>query len=677
LKEKKLSLKTIKCIIVIIGVIIIPLMYSYFYLGAFWDPYSHLESLPVAIVNNDKGAVVNDEQRNLGQEMCDRLKENGSLKFIFTDEKRAKSGTLGEKYYAMIVIPEDFSADIASASTTDKKAATITYSPNQKRNFLASQILNRAVLEVEETTRSSINKEITQQLADKLKEVPDKMTDLQDGVNKLNDGTQDLNDGAKKLADGTSKFDSKFTEYQNGVTKLQDGTTQLQNGVSSLNTGVDKLLNGADKITASTKDLNKLTDGATKLASGAKTFNAGLIQYTNGVDTLISSVNSTASFLNTYTTKLNPNIMKDPIFASFMNKLSDPSVSASIKKLQAASTQLKAASQQISDGAATLSSGTTNLPKLKAALVTLDNGLKSAKEGTAKLNSGADTLATGMATLNDATGKLGDASGKLSDGASKLYDGTGKLQDGVTKLKDGVDDSITDANDQVKSLDGMAAFAEKPVTIKETDFNKVPNYGTAFAPYFICLSLWVGALLIFFGIYLDADDKFKILSRSSENKVARSFIYLLIGFGQAVVLAIVLKFGLGLKIVDNALFLASCALISMVYISIVQFLLVHLKDLGKFFAIALLILQLTSCGGTFPMELVPKLFNVLYPYMPMTYSVALLKQAISGVNNGDVVFNMSVLAIMLVVFMAATILLSAIKIKKPIKKESTLIEESI
>ena len=94
----KLTKRQFKCICVIIGVIILPLLYSYFYLGAFWDPYSRLETLPVAVVNNDKGATINDVERNIGKEMCDKLKEDGTLKFVFTDENDAVAGTEGKEY---------------------------------------------------------------------------------------------------------------------------------------------------------------------------------------------------------------------------------------------------------------------------------------------------------------------------------------------------------------------------------------------------------------------------------------------------------------------------------------------------------------------------------------------------------------------------------------------------
>lgn len=716
--KKTFSKGKIAAIVVVVAVIIIPMLYSYFYLGAFWDPYSRLEKLPVAVVNNDQGAVINDKQRNAGQEMCDELKKDGSLKFVFTDEQDAKSGTDGKKYYAMIDIPKGFSADIASASTTDKKEAIVTYSSNEKRNYLASQILNRAILEVEEKTRSKINKEIVQELVDNIKDLPGQMNKLQDGLGKINDGSADLKKGADKVANGTQTYKEKFADYAKGVTKakdgsstmkdgaaslkdgsayLKDGATSLYSGVTSLkdgavtlDNGLSNLLGGVNKLTTSTKDINQLSDGAKSLAAGANNLNTGIIQYTAGVDNLIASVNTTSAFMKQLVTA-NPALLKDPQVAAFVTKMSDPANAKSIAELQAASTKLKAASDQISKGATMLSSNSENLPKLKEGLQTLSNGISSAKDGSAKLAAGSAKLKVGSAALADGSAKLADGSAKLADGSNSLYtgmtslnnatsklstaandiaDGTEKISNGAKKLhngtedaKSGLDDSIISSKDDTKKLDGLAKYAKAPVTIKQENINPVPNYGTAFAPYFLSLSLWVGALIMFVILYLDADNKFGVLSRYSNKVVARSFIYLLISLAQAIVLALCVKYGLGLKVKDTFLYYASCCLVSMVFLSVVQFLMVHLKDVGKFLTILLLILQLTSCGGTFPMETLPKFYKILYPYMPMTYSVGIFKQAISGVSHSELVYNTGILVGILVVFMTLTVLISVIKLK--------------
>lgn len=620
----KITKRTIKCIAVIVGVIILPLLYSYFYLGAFWDPYSRLETLPVAVVNEDSGSVINGKSRNIGEELCDKLKEDSKLKFVFTNENDARTGTENKEYYAMIIIPSDFSADIASSTSSQKQIATITYSPNEKRNYLASQILSKALLTLEESAREGINKEITQALVDQLESVPDKLTEL-------NDGLGQLSDGANTLAAGTETYYDKYKTFHSKINEL--------------NKGISSLVTGANQITDSTTNITSLTSGAQTLAQGAKEFNENLIQYTAGVDALISNVNSTSQFLTNYVTKINPGIMQEPYFAGFMAQLSKNANEnrQRIETLSAANAKLKEASGQIADGAQQLSDGTANLPQLQAALAQLSQGLQQVQDGSNQLSS---------------------ASNQLASASSDIANGASQITEGLSQAKTEVSKSTSDADSQIGGLNGLADFASAPVKVETQNVTSVPNYGTAFAPYFLSLSLWVGGLMIFVGIYYDPDNKFKVLSRESENKVARSFIYLLIGFTQAIVLGIVLMAALGLKVDNIPLYFLSCCLVSVVFISIIQFLMVYLKDLGKFLSMLLLILQLTSCGGTFPMETVPKFFNMLYKYMPMTYSVGLFKQSISGVKVSELMINIVVLSAILIVFMTLTVIFSTVRTKK-------------
>lgn len=742
--------RRIFCIAVVLAVIIVPFLYSYFYLGAFWDPYSKLEKLPVAVVNEDKGAKVNGANRNLGQEMCDKLEQDGTLKFVFTNKEDAESGTEGDDYYAAITIPGDFSENVASAATDNKQTASIIYSPNEKRNYLASQILNRAVLQIEEEIRSNVNKEIVQQLADNVKEMPGRLNTLQDGLSQLGagsgkltdgtgalasgartlldgtvslsdgtnsllngtktltDGTNKLQQGSQKLASGTKEYYSKMEEYKNGVAAAQDGSAKLVTGAETLQSGINQLQSGTGQLVEKTRSISQITSGAQNLAEGTQTFNRSLTQYTAGVDSLISTVNDTSTFLTQYV-KANPGLMQDAAFATFISKLSDPANAANIQTLQAAGTQIKAGSEQLVQGAGQLSEGTKNLPELNTALQSLSAGVLQLKDGSETLTDGTKSLDSGVASLGSATDSLYSAAGDiaggaeelnsgvgslnggakdlysgadklnsgaaalksgtadLNSGAESLNNGAGELNNGIAAAKSGVDTAITDADKQIKKLDGLADYAKAPVSIEQENVTSISNYGTAFAPYFMSLSLWVGALILFVGIYLDTEGRFKIMSRDSSHKVARSFLFLFIGFLQAIALAAVVQFGLGLEIDNVPLYYISICLVSMVFISMVQFFMVHLKSVGKLVSIVMLILQLTSCGGTFPMEIVPKLFNVLYPYMPMTYSVALFKQAITSTDGKAVAYNMSVLFIILIVFMSLTIGLSRLKSMKESK----------
>ena len=158
----------IKVVITLIAVIAIPLLYSFFYLSAFWNPYARLDQLPVAVVNSDTGAVIGGRPQNFGDMIAAQMQSSGTFQYTVTDAASAASGLDGNKYYAVITIPADFSSDIASAFTADKTPATITFTPNEGRNYLASQIMSSAASRLEESIRGEINGLITTQLTSAL-----------------------------------------------------------------------------------------------------------------------------------------------------------------------------------------------------------------------------------------------------------------------------------------------------------------------------------------------------------------------------------------------------------------------------------------------------------------------------------------------------------------------------
>lgn len=781
---------------VLLGIIIIPLLYSYLYLGAFWDPYSRLDTLPVAIVNEDQGAEIRGKERNLGDELVSGLQEDNTLKFVVTSAGDAKTGTEGSRYYATITIPSDFTADIATADTASKTKATIVFSGNEKKNYLACQILNSAVTKIEEKLRDQVAGEIVGELSDKLNTIPDSLSELSDGLTLLGDGSGTLLDGAGKLSDGstdlaagagklnsgaadlasgaekaaagadtlsagaanaaagaaklasgasdlstgagsllagTKLYTTNMADFKTAMDKAASGSVRVSDGAVSLDSGIDSLLDGVRKLETSTADIDKISSGAATLAAGTQALSTNLTNYVAGVDSLIASVNGTSAFLTQYATVINPDIMKDPYFSGFMQSLADPAVAQNIQTLSAAGSQLKDAASQISAGSAVLSSGSASLPQIKAALAQIDAGLVQAQTGSATLAAGAADLKSGLAQLDGAAGSLNAATQKLlsgsqsvsdgaaalssgaadlsggtgkladgakdlsagnskllvgadallggsadlkdgadtlSEGAASLYDGAAKLNDGIMTAGDKVTENVDTAKADLPLLNGLSDYASSSVKIESAPVNPVPNYGTAFAPYFLSLSLWVGALMILLGTFLDTDSGFTILSRNSNNRFLRSFIFLGIGIVQAFILGKVLEIGLGLTVKNVGLYYLACCLFSVTAVSIVQFFMVNMKSLGKFLCIVILILQLTSCAGTFPMETLPKFFNVLLPFMPMTYSVGLLREAISGGDQTLVTKNALILVLITAIFVALSLFMTKRQMRAEKKKNA-------
>lgn len=752
--------KTVKFIAVILGCVLIPLMYSFFYLKAFWDPYSRLDKLPVAVVNNDTGALIKGEERNIGKDICDELKDEKALKFIFTDEKTAREGTKGNQYYAMLTIPKNFSREIAGIDSENKKAAVIKYMVNDKRNYLASQILGNAVRKIEKKVTSDLNKEITGSLSGKLMDMPNQLSALSTGMDKMQEGAIRLEKGTVSLVKGVSRLSAGADKLDKGALKLKKGTVKLNSGAKRLSKGGKKIAKGAGILSKGTKEVDKgsnsIKKGATSLNTGLGTLKKGfgsltskLPDLTQGIAQLDEGLNNSekglvkglsayltgvkasydgSSKLASATEKLKNNItnlmggleqynphmtdtQKAKLLDGIMSSINAQGGTQTLKKgviqLNDGMAKLKGGLKVLSDKNKKLNAGMTKVgtgikslnskvPELSGGVLKLGEGVDSAKSGSDKLDTGISKLGKGTSALASGAGNLKNATGDLSAGAASLAGGTQNATIGLDTLKRGTENlkrgsdalkggsgainrgsavlasaigegsdivkgKAVKAKEEAKKLEGLDEYSSNPVDVKEKEYQYVANYGTAFAPYFMSLSLWVGGLIIFFGIYYDIDRRFKWLCRDSDRPLLRSFVYLLLGLAQAVLLAIIVKYALGLEVNHMGAYFASCLLVSVVFISIIQFCIVHLGDVGKFMAMLLLILQLTSCGGTFPMETVPRLFNVLYPFMPMTYSVGLFKETISGNLGGDMAKNVWILIGMLIASMLLTIIFSVFK----------------
>jgi putative membrane protein len=724
--------KKYKIVFVIFAVIIIPLLYSYFYLYAFWDPYSKLRDLPVAISNEDKGSVINGEQRNLGNQIIDELKSNDSIKWVFTSKSNGEAGLENRKYYAQVVIPEDFSKNISTAVDASKLQGILLYTVNEKRNYLAGQVLNRLTLELKSNITKKITKELTDTLASELKKVPDNLNTLNDGLNKINDGSKTLNEKTGELVTGQGKFNDGLKSLQVGLNSADSGVNQLKDGSKTLTDGltqfrqslvlgsskVNTLANGSrtfkaglDKTNEGLKQLNSklnnkadkttptFAEGAKQLNDGLKLYSESMSSYSNATNGYVDANNDIAMRLNAYIAA-NPQVMKDDNIKQIMadySKMkstasaavdkwnSDPNHSksdaTSIMKdttnyLAASANTLYNKTVPLKDAAALISSSVSSasdgVSKLSQSYTVVDAGVSQvadsmslAADKSSQLNSGANTLNSGLKSLSTGITKAASGSNELVDNSQKIYDGETELNDGVSKLNSAigeasgkVGESVNTSKQKVGNLSGIDEYVSEPVILKETKLNGVPDYGTAFAPYFVSLSLWVGALFMFFAIYLDPKVKFKF---SNGNKVIEYLYYTIIGLVQAAILAFVLKNILGLTVKNLPLFYFVFTIVALSFVSIMRFLLVQFKDVGKFLAILFLILQLTACGGTFPMELVPKFFQAISAFMPMTYSVNSLREVISGVDYSYLTKNLLVLTGIMVFFFVANIVMALLK----------------
>jgi putative membrane protein len=621
--------------------------------------------MPVAVVNLDKGTMMDGKNVSYGKDIVDKLKGNKNIGWKFvTNIDEANEGLDGKKYYAMFVIPENFSSKVLSAKDSKPEQANILYSANEKKNFLAAQINGKVLGELKAEITKTISKEYTKVTFDSLYDVKDGMQKAADGSLQLKDGIATLNGKIPELSDGVTKIDDGANKLNDGVNKLNSGLGDAKNGASALNGGIAQL---SGKIPVMGKGVSDLYSGSRDLATGAQKVSAGADGVAAGVNKLLEgSAKSQAAIQQAVIA-----YMGNHDVSKLIGTLSAVQAQSATPDNLALIKQLKDGAQAVSGGAKGIADGSA---KLNVGLAQLNENIPALTTGVTQLNTGSATLVNGLGKLYDGSTQLKDGSTQLKDGTGalkgkipELASGTLKLADGSKELNDKLVEGSTKINKSlVNDSKTMAEFVSEPINMDQKPIHPVATYGAGFAAYFLALSLWIGALMMFFVITDEVDDD---INASPGSIVLGKFLsYGYIGIAQAVLASGVVML-LGLKPNNVPLYFALNILMSLVSIAIIQCLVFLMGQVGRILAIILLLLQLTACAGTFPLELVPNFFKVLNPLMPFTYYTLGLREAISGCNYAVYSKNVTVLVLVGVVFIIISVLMKghADKLQKMMK----------
>lgn len=401
-------------IIVLVFIIAIPAIYTTLFLGSMWDPYGKLDNLPVAVVNLDEPVEYEGETLNVGKNLVDKLKDDGSLCFNFTDADQAERGLKNGTYYMVITVPKNFSENATTLMDTVPKKMELDYKTNPGTNYIAMKMSETALEKIKTSVAQEVTKTYAETIFDKISEAGDGMKDAADGAGEIYDGTEKLSDGNKTISDnlktlsegtltfkdGTSELKVGLSSYLDGVNQLSDGSTTLANGATSLLTGALKLNEGANSLSDGTKTL---TSGTATLESGAKTLESGLKTYTDGV----KQANDGAAALN-----------------------------ANSSALTAGAQQLTAGNEQLSSGSSQLLAG------LNLMSSTVKSGLPSEDKIT-ELSDGLDTYSAAIGKMNE---ELQNTSLPTEEDLANL-----------NAVKTDLTNSLTNAGDNAKSLYVLAA----------------------------------------------------------------------------------------------------------------------------------------------------------------------------------------------------------------------------
>ncbi|WP_339206369.1 YhgE/Pip domain-containing protein [Paenibacillus sp. FSL K6-3182] len=695
-------------LISVIGVLMIPVMYSSMFLGAFWDPYGNLDKMPVAVVNADKGYEFNGEMMHIGDDFEAELKENEKFEWHFVSKGEAEAGMEDHSYYLAIEIPSDFSEKTTTLTSDKPTPAKLTYLANESYNFLASQIGSKAV----DTMKMELNKEVTSAYT---RTVFEQMEELVDGISKASDGAGEIADGTTKAKDGAvlieknlAKLVSGSLTLKEGVAKLNDGGKALGKGSAELSTGTNDLASGLAQLLAAQKELGA---GAASLGEGAGSLGAGAVKLSDGLSQLAGAsgqlaggasdaqqaagqlagglkesaegeeqLKAGASQLANGLAQLgqaNPELAESESFASLLkasrelaaglekssegqkqlrdgaSKLSDGLVKVSdglgtfdkkVEEAAAGGKQLGAGAEQVVAGAKKFSTG---MNQFGSKLAEASAGGSKLAAGAKQLNSGAATLTSGLSQLSSSITPFVNGSVELEDGAQQVASGLLKLEDGTQELSGKLNEA-SDKTSDLKLTDTMVDMFSDPVKLDVEKVTKVDNYGTGLAPYFLSLGLYVGAMLLTI-VYSVREPAVRPVNGWSWF-LSKALTLALIGTIQALIADAALIYVLKLEVQSMGLFVMYSILTSITFMMIIQFLVASMGNPGRFIAVILLIFQLTSSAGTFPIELVPGWLQKVSPFLPMTYSVKGFRDIISSGDFSSMAGYVAIMAGIAILF---------------------------
>ncbi|MGW3291887.1 YhgE/Pip family protein [Streptomyces sp. NPDC001002] len=656
----------------LVALLVLPLLYGALYLWSFWDPYGRLDRIPVALVNDDKGASADGKKVSAGADITEGLRESDVFDWHEVSADEARAGVEDGTYYLSLTMPADLSRRIASSAGDSPETGALQVRTNDANNYIVGQISRTVFGEVREAASTKASRSFLDKIFISFSDIhgqtvkaADGADQLKGGIGKAEKGSQDLADGLKDAKDGSGRLSKGLKKLDQGAGDLADGSARVAAGTRTL---ADKV-NGVDaKVAPFLKDNEKtIGDTAQLVADSSKAVRANLGTLVKAAPIAAKGAHTAADTLDdVYQARCVHPVLPDAA-CSDLKKAKDAAAQVAtvaddlntligdqdgdLKKLDKNLATLQKQAQALADRAPHLSE---DLAGAVAKINKLNDGAAKVAAGAKKLNKGLGTASSGATDLDAGVGKLSTGAEDLSGGMYKLVDGSGKLAGG---LHDGAG-QIPDYDEQDR--DARTDVMADPVQLVSKDMHKAPNYGTGFAPYFIPLSLWVGAMVAY--MLIAPMNRRALAAGASAWRIALAgwLPVVAIGVLQTVALMSVLHWAIGLEMVRAAGTVGFLFLVTACFAALVQWLNARFGAAGRILVLALLMLQLTSAGGTYPVQTSPDFFNALHPFLPMSYIVEALRRLITGGGLGPVWHA----CVVLVAFTAGALALTAVSARR-------------
>ena len=706
-------------LVIIIGLCVIPSLYAWFNVFANWDPYANTGGIPVAVVSLDKdytrkdGSVV-----NMGESVLESLHSNTSVKWIFLDtEEEAQEGVEAGKYYAAIVITDKFTYSMYNVFSDDFENPSLIYYQNQKSNAIATKITDT----VAGTLQNTINETFIKVAATTIFEEGNSVSDQMQGdsyVEEFCADLEELNDNLKEYSTmidtfraGNDRLEAAITHVNYEIPVMQkklDATTaSLNQSSQNLSSTRDTLSNfstnvdtSMSTIQTSLEDMKKILDQS-KLADDTAQMTKDLNKVARDTNTLNGQVNNLLAAL-----------IEQRVQGSVSGgDASTGSGSGNTAATDAAIEALKAMQKELDMMNTVIGSvlESTDEQAAEKAKVNVNNAMNNLKnvidscensvsnmQGIYKNNlvPQMQKVLTNMSdSLNQVTNLVNTLSstvqniGVVMEGVGDAVDGTSESLGQIQGVVDGISQKLTDLTEQLEGAseeemmdilvrflggdpDSLGAYFASPVTMETIAMYPVATYGSAMTPFYSTLAIWVGSTILVALVKVKASPKNLKNVQSYQLYFGRYLLFLLLAQIQAAIIVAGDLWLLKVNIVEPGLFFLAASFTATAFSLLIYSLTLAFGDVGKAVCVIVMVLQIAGSSGTFPIELLPDIYQKIYIFFPFPYAITAMREALAGMYGTA---YMAALA-KLILFMLEGLLIGLV-IRIPFVKLNHFVEE--
>lgn len=689
---------SVVALIVAVGLVIVPTLYAWFNIAGSWDPYGNTGNLKVAVANSDNGYMSDliPVRVNIGDTVVSALRENDQLDWRFVSESDAVEGVRSGEYYAAVVIPENFSSRMMTVFSSDAEHAEIVYYENQKANAIAPRVTDKAA----STVRQQIDETFAKTISDVGLATTSSLLEFMDGdqiaayAGNLS-GT--LAGAITTLRDASGSVD-EFAGLLQSSTGLLDSTSDLLASAGAANEDAEALVGDAktglsgmhDALDAAVAAINQsLKDSAGDYDAAAKAIDEAFGAADAHVSLTVTQLRDASADVAKRASDMRD--VQDNILAVERDvegsNLPEKLKAELVQKIDiVANTVGNVANQQellakhLSDAAASLETGAADA---RAKAQAVKDGIAEAKGSIGGVKDSYNaTLKQQISDLSDAVADvarrgsdmaddlgatvtdLSHAASALSDdlaGAHEVLAGASadlvSAADDLQRLKEGLDTAVTSGDlDRVRELIGSdpAALADAlaaPVALDRQAVYHIKNYGSAMAPFYTTLSIWVAGIVLAAMLKANVDEAdVKALGnpRLHELYLGRYAFFALLAFAQATLVCAGDLLFFGIQCEHPFQFMLVGWLAGFVFSNMIYTLTVSFGDIGKAIAVVLLVMQVAGSGGTFPIEMTADFFQAVYPFLPFTHAINAMHAAMAGAYGMEFWIELGTLALYLI-----------------------------